>query len=426
MCRNVPRFCWLAALIVLESLSSPDRANACSTAASDPTFDGVPAAGATDVPTNVVPVFFFIPFYEETAPGVPGTFSIETLAGAPVTSTVRGVSNESFEIVAAKPLQPNTGYRIRGTWKRRLSDADVQTFETQLEFTTGAGPRTGPVSVPNVHLFNLDWQSSGIDSCDPEHSRTCVALQPDQLVEVKYIDSFGQIQDGQWMQLMRKSFFTTALTPALEQHTNFMCVLVRARAIDGTFSDPVMTCGTEGPVFHVATEGHIDCASSGLVWPADARVQMDAPGATPIHPGTGGIGAIAGTGAWIAAGTGAAASAGTGVWAQAGFGAAGVAAASTAGSGVIATAGVGAAGVAAASSAGQPAVGTAGAQGQGTAGFIAICNVQPAGVQTSAEMSATRVKSCSVMPGRSSARGFAIPFAICLGISVLRVRRRRA
>jgi hypothetical protein len=443
MCRNVPRFGWLAALVASASVSVPHRTDACSTQALDPTFDGVPTAGATDVPTNVAPVFFYIPIYEETEPGVPGTFFIETLTGTRITSTVRKASGESFEIVPAKPLQPNTGYRIRGTWKRRLTESQFQTFETQLEFTTGAGPRTGPVNVPSVHLFNLDWQTSGIDSCDPEHARTCVALQPDQMVEVKYIDSFGQIQDGQWMQLMRKSFFTTALTPALEQGTNFMCVLVRARAIDGSFSDPVMTCGSEGPVFHIATEEHIDCASGGLVWPAGARVQMDAPGTTPIHPGTSGIGAIAGngsfpnagTGPWFAAGTGAygagtgastsagtgvpsVASAGTGVIATAGIGAAGLAA--------VSSAGVGAAGAAAVSSAGTSAVGTAGAQGQGAAGLAAVGgDVQGAGVQTSAETSAPRVKSCSVMPGQSSAKEFAIPFAMWLGVSLLRVRRRR-
>jgi hypothetical protein len=407
--RSVPGIVGVAALVAAIGALPRSSAHACSVTPNDPTFDGAPASGETDVPTNVVPVFWYFPIYEETADGVPGKFTIETSAGEPVTATARKAGQQWFEIVPAKPLQPNTAYRIRGSWKR-LNDGP--TFQTQLEFTTGAGPRTGAVKVPVAKLQNLDWKPSRIDSCAPQTQSTCVALQDAGLFEVTYVDSFNQLKE-EWTTLTKTSYFATALTPALAGGTNFRCVRLRTRAVDGAFSDPIMHCGTDAPVFHVPDDRVVTCSNQGLVVPPGAPVKIDPPGTTPLPSGTSGIGGVAGAGA---------SSAGTGTWFLAGTGAYAAGARAVAGAAAPAIAGAGA------------ATGTGTAIGGGPAGKHATgaagddtedSDATRAGVQTFPSKSARRVQSCSMQPGlKTSMAGLSVPLAMVLGALRIRTRHR--
>lgn len=293
MRRNLPWFASLLVVLAILTLPSPPRARACVIDPGDPRFDGIPADGDTDVPTNVVPIFFFLPWYEEpTTEGVPGTFVIETLDGKTVETTAQPAASQWFEIVPARFLEPNTSYRIRGTWNR--SD---RIFETQLEFTTGAGPHTEMVEAPAATLQHLDWRPSVSTSCDGELQRTCVALEQDAMIEYDFVDEFGQIQD-ELGYIARASFFTTVLTTKLQQATNFRCIRLRTRAIDGTLSEYTKLCGDAAPVFHVAVDGDVvECTNDGLAWPKRARVTKDEAAAPLPTRGGGKAGAAGGAAA---------------------------------------------------------------------------------------------------------------------------------
>jgi hypothetical protein len=226
----------------------------------------------------------FDPDYQETSPGVPGTFVIETSEGELMSSLARQATNHWFEIVPARALEPNTRYRVRGTWARD----DGKIFHTQLEFTTGAGPRIGPVAAPVAMLQHLDLYSRTLTGCDMSPQATCVALAEDAMVAYGFIDDANQLNDD-FGGIARASFFTGVLTKRLPQTTSFRCIRLRQRAVDGTFSEYTKLCGEDATVFHVAVNGPVECTNAGLVWPKDARVTEndEPPPPPPMRIGAG-------------------------------------------------------------------------------------------------------------------------------------------
>jgi len=286
LCRGVSGLGFVLAVALWGAAGSASIASACSYAAPPPKFNGVPADGDTGVPTNVIPSYLLSTSYSQVSMDggvtvIGDKYTLETEAGELVAVTVRGAQSGHFEIVPAQPLVPNTKYRVRGIWQ---GFAPGEVFTDALAFTTGAGPRSGEVPPPIAALTNLVWTQEPFSTCSPAQTRTCITLQdPSAVVEYVMIDNLGSVKDDE-PYATQGSVWTTDLNPATQTQSPFVCVRLRTRAIDATYSEPVVLCGKDAPSLRL--EGpevtSVDCTADRLVVHRDTLSVADAGTAAPV------------------------------------------------------------------------------------------------------------------------------------------------
>jgi len=93
------------------------KAHACSSPAPAPDFGwGEPADNTQNVPTDVI-LYYPIPIAALSNDGVPGTFTLKTMAAVEVAVTARRVHYWNYELVPAEELSPNTAYELTGSWR---------------------------------------------------------------------------------------------------------------------------------------------------------------------------------------------------------------------------------------------------------------------------------------------------------------------
>jgi hypothetical protein len=111
------------------------KAHACSSPAPAPDFGwGEPADNTQNVPTNVI-LYYPIPIAALSDDGVPGTFTLKTMAAVELAVTARRVHYWNYELVPAEELSPNTAYELTGSWL-----VGTEMVAKTIRFTTGAGP----------------------------------------------------------------------------------------------------------------------------------------------------------------------------------------------------------------------------------------------------------------------------------------------
>ncbi len=227
------------------------EALACVTAAPPPALVGVPAAGDTDVPTDVVLFYERTPFDLE-----PVGVLLTSSDGAQVAVTVN-LHSLNLELTPQSQLLPNTLYTLGGTWKTFSGESSLE-----LSFTTGAGPLTAPPSSPKPVLQHYRIEGDDLTSCSPPTAGTCFALPADSVVGSTYVDATGQPQ-GSFGEVLHLGSFFDYLS-GVDRDAPFPCVQLRTRALNATYSEPVTLCGTGAPMVHLEGNQHVGCTPNGL------------------------------------------------------------------------------------------------------------------------------------------------------------------
>ena len=284
---------WMCFLVGIETLHLP-QAEACSSELPPPALDGFPEDGSTGVPTNVIPIF------DRTRAGIAdpaatgAVFELSSASGEAIALAPRQSQVWHFELVPSMPLQPNTRYTLRGQWTRDTGPAAA--VDLSLSFTTGDGPLLATPPVPIASMQHYTLTDATLSSCDLPRSGTCLAHPTDAFVEHFYLDLINDpsIYAGtfgvQGPYLYRQAAWTNL--SGIDQGTPYQCVRLRTRAADGTYSDPVVLCGKDAPMYRLAGSAALTCTAQGLVH--DGQVVTAAPA------GSGGGSAAAGAGCSLA------------------------------------------------------------------------------------------------------------------------------
>lgn len=232
-------------------LAAPSSAEACSIPAPPAALLGYPANGQVGVPTDVVP------FFDMSTAGIgdPATATFELLSTGGDAIAVRLEQRYAWkvELIPASPLLPNTEYLIRLALPNGQSVGDV-------EFTTGGDAYEGTPAAPSAWLQHYRLDNTAYTSCSPAPTGTCVALDGPLPVEVSYASRGGV--DPTFVYLHQESFLTNL--SGLEQGTPYECLILRARAPNGVFSEPVERCRDDGPLVTLSNVARLTCTSAGL------------------------------------------------------------------------------------------------------------------------------------------------------------------
>jgi hypothetical protein len=249
---------------------------------------GYPAENATQVPTDVVPIFDTIRANVTQGAALGNsTFELRSAGGAviPVVATLAPYAWH-FELTPQTPLAPNTAYALVAT----LPAYGGGTVKSSVFFTTGGGPAAPAVKPSDVFLQNYRYQGP-INSCGPSQTGTCVAIPaPDRFVTIRRTGPFAP--DTTY--LLRSSEITTTLTTGLPPGSPPAgCLEIRARSPNGSLSEPVTRCAEFAPLLELPDSTAIACTSQGLT--KNGEVVSPVRGCS-LSPGTsgGGIAGLAG------------------------------------------------------------------------------------------------------------------------------------
>jgi hypothetical protein len=233
-------------------LASPGSARACSIAAPPAALVGYPANGQVGVPTDVVP------FYDMSTARIgdiaSAEFELLSAAGDAIALLAEERYSRKVELVPASPLLPNTKYRIR------LAVPNGESVNG-VEFITGSGAYEGTPAPPSASLQHYQLEYDSHSSCGPSRTGTCVMLDGSVPVEVSYASPGGV--DPTYVYLQEASFLTNL--SGIEQGTPYDCVVLRARAPNGVFSEPVERCREDGAMLTFSNAARLTCTSAGLL-----------------------------------------------------------------------------------------------------------------------------------------------------------------
>jgi hypothetical protein len=245
----------LASACLIAIWAEPQGAQACLHPAPEPDFTwGEPADNATDVPTDVIP-HYRMPFFADGIEGdVPGTFTLRTTSSVEVAIVARRAQEYVYELVPAERLDPSTTYVLTGRWTM-----NGMAIEKTIQFTTGAGPLEGSPAKPDATIEHYEVVGTSGTSCDPSATGSCVPLgDPELTVEFRHIDQFGQMGEP----YLARGSVSLDLS-GIGQDTGYRCVSLRSRAMNGTYSEPQVLCGDDGPVTQLGAFD-VECTSTGL------------------------------------------------------------------------------------------------------------------------------------------------------------------
>lgn len=231
-------------------------ANACTVPVPDPSLFGTPADGDVAIPTDVVP-YYAVPIMFIGADQIPGEFTLTSENGASISLTPKIVNQTFFELTPERKLDPTTVYVLRADW---IHADDGEVYQSAIRFTTGDGPLAEPPHATVARLIHYYVKDVPLDTCGQWGRGTCVLVEDDDaFIQYVYIDEFGQDQAPSGA---RGSFMGTDIR--FMQDTNFTCVRLRTRALNGTFSEPTTLCGADYPVQEITTTNQIRCTSTGI------------------------------------------------------------------------------------------------------------------------------------------------------------------
>jgi MYXO-CTERM domain-containing protein len=219
---------------------------------------GRPVSGELSVPTDVVPVFSSFEAGDLNSTYLAeATFELSSAAGETIAVTAQMTFSRHFELIPSSELEPSTEYTIVATLPPRA--AQQTGVEVSLSFTTGSGPLTEPPAPPNVKMLHYHAEVSGT-LCDPGGDGSCLFFPSGTAVVIT--------QPGDSSPTSRLTFdpWWENLS-GVNQGTPWTCVTLRARAIDGTLSDPVDVCRDEAEIVNLPSTLGLRCTENGIYSP---------------------------------------------------------------------------------------------------------------------------------------------------------------
>ena len=261
------RRAWSVGVIACSTLIFPASrvAEACSLPKPPAALKGIPADGETGVATNVRPV------YDTLAADLAGSvndarFELLSASGVAIAVAARATHQWHFELFPAVELEPQTTYTLHASWTTN----ELNPVSFTQSFTTGAGPVVGAPAPPVASLRHYRVHEPTPVSCGTAYpTGTCVSVNAGTLVQASHIDDLGQehgVHDENGVltggYLHGGPFF--ANLSGIDQGTNFECVRLRSRGVDGSLSAPVTLCRDDGPLYELAGGAMLGCTSDGL------------------------------------------------------------------------------------------------------------------------------------------------------------------
>ena len=274
---------------------------ACTRVPPPPALEGYPREGSTDVPTDVVPVFdsLLAPTSEAVRPGP--MFTLKSDAGDSIALAPRRRHQGHFELVPALPLAPRTRYTLRGVWAPKSAPLIGSTLELSLSFTTGEGPLSQPPAPPQAKMQHYTTPQDG-NSCAPPSIGTCVSAG-DDFVEYVFEDGLNdpetlRIHPGVHGPYLSRRGMSVNLS-GMNQGTNFLCVQLRTRAANGTYSDKVVLCGADAPHYALPAAAGVTCGPEGLRYQGRPATEFPTNGSGSGFCAFGGTRSPGAAGGWV-------------------------------------------------------------------------------------------------------------------------------
>jgi hypothetical protein len=249
----------LASIAGLTALHWAAPASACGPL--PPSLSGRPSDGDTNVPTDVIPIY-----YEDSASfdvnRLPAShFVLTSPTGEVIETTPTHRDISIFELRPERTLSPNTKYSLRGTWTVPASAENRNGTTTEsLVFTSAEGPYgkvpAAPVAGVQHYLLNdIDHKLLGAGSC--------IFYQGNLLIEATFFAA-GKGADAESAPRLYFGAFYDNLS-GIMQDTDYDCVRLRSRAPNGDLGAPTVLCRKDGPLLTLTQE--IDappCTSEGI------------------------------------------------------------------------------------------------------------------------------------------------------------------
>jgi MYXO-CTERM domain-containing protein len=255
---------WTLLVVGIEALCF-STAEACMTDMPPPALDGFPKDGSTGVPTNVIPILDRQSAWIAEPDAAGAVFELSSESGEAIAVGPRQSHVWHIELVPSAPLAPGTRYTLRGRWlSLRLSTP----VDLSLSFTTGDGPLQTAPPVPIASMQHYTLTKAALSSCDLPRTGTCVAHPTDTFVEHFYLDlvndpsAYAGTFGVQGPYLYGQSAWTDL--SGIDQQTPYQCVRLRTRAADGTYSEPVVLCGKDAPLYRIEGSAMPTCTAQGL------------------------------------------------------------------------------------------------------------------------------------------------------------------
>lgn len=212
----------------------------------------------TGVPIDVEPLIQGSPLEPSDLGSVQVAVKSEHGEDVPVSVDVDS-ENSAIVIRPQSELAVNTTYAVTITFDVSLEQREMLTSS----FTTGAGPLDAapqPVSAVVQH-----WWSPAGSSEDWAGQGTCIGLGSDDLVEVRST-VVGDI--GTEVSSFTPGFYSGAFNVNAMDGPGYAppCFQLRRRALNGSFSEPTVACGSLSPIYVAdGAQAQSACTETGMV-----------------------------------------------------------------------------------------------------------------------------------------------------------------
>lgn len=212
---------------------------------------GYPAAGATDVPTNVVPWVWGDVGTERVRITLTDSMGAEVPA---IVVRLEGyVLGDYFEIRPRAELAPNSFYDVL------IDGVETENGDGYFRFTTGPGPATGtPPALGALSMQVVD--NSTMSSCGDD-TFACVASTYAGVVQVTVTRDSGAVE----ARLLAPVNGAVRYARTAAAADDPFCVELRARDVAGRLGEPATICSEDVPSFEVSTTSAVTCAGERLV-----------------------------------------------------------------------------------------------------------------------------------------------------------------
>lgn len=243
-------------VVVMIFVGAARAARACTTLRPPPVLTGIPADGASAVPTDVRPFFDAGAAWLDDDQAQAPAFQLASSSGETVPVTYQRTYSATFELIPASPLAPLTTYTLSGHWTSSISPDTA--IDVHISFTTAAGPLAEPPAPPVASMQHYAM-AEPVSTCAPYPHGSCIYFQAGTVLEATYLDGLGQSHFPE----VHTGPFLTNLS-GVDQGTDFQCVSLRTRASNGTLSDPISLCGADSQTLNLSGNGTLACTTQGI------------------------------------------------------------------------------------------------------------------------------------------------------------------
>ena len=247
-------------------LYAPEPAHACSYMRGPAVLQGYPVEGQIDVPTDVRPVFSSFAAWIDDFDMQSPVFELATASGQSVAVTPRRSFIGGFEVIPDVALESQTVYTLTGRWTS-LSTPPME-VSVSLSFTTGAVPcrRSAAIGLRVIATLRIRRPRPVLVQQPKDGHLRLVPRRRDGQVHAHRQPRAGVGRLPARRRVDRLPAGRSLLRQPVrhDQGTPFECIKLSARAPNGTFGEPLMLCGRDGPSYGLSGSRVIACTSAGL------------------------------------------------------------------------------------------------------------------------------------------------------------------